>query len=249
MSEPVRIIERFRVPPGCTLLVGLPDVGLVGVIATTHIVSALGMEEAASVESELMPPIAVLHDGLPHSPIRIFHKDTVLAVLSETAIPAPVVQPLAKALVDWSKNRSVKMVISLGGLPTPERQELTLENIRIFGAASTPTALETLKNWDVEALKRGFMVGPYALILRYAAESGLDAIALLAQSFYEYPDPEAAAVVVSRVTEMLNLKVDVSELLKKGEEIRLRARDVMRRTQQELNRMKKSQEYDLPLYV
>ena len=56
-------------------------------------------------------------------------------------------------------------------------------------------------------------------------------------------------MVVSRVTEMLNLEVDVSELLKKGEEIRLRARDVMRRTQQELNRMKKSQEYDLPLYV
>jgi hypothetical protein len=29
----------------------------------------------------------------------------------------------------------------------------------------------------------------------------------------------------------------------------LKARDMMKRTQQEMNRMQKSQEYDLPLYV
>jgi len=45
------------------------------------------------------------------------------------------------------------------------------------------------------------------------------------------------------------IKVDIAKLLEKGEEIRLRARDVMKRTQQEMTKMKKTQEYDLPLYV
>jgi predicted ATP-grasp superfamily ATP-dependent carboligase len=45
------------------------------------------------------------------------------------------------------------------------------------------------------------------------------------------------------------LKIDVSKLIEDGEEIRLKARDVMKRTTQELDRMKKTQEYDKPLYV
>jgi predicted ATP-grasp superfamily ATP-dependent carboligase len=74
-------------------------------------------------------------------------------------------------------------------------------------------------------------------------------IALLAQSFYNYPDPEAAAMVLKKFSKIFEINVDISKLEEKGEEIRLKARDIMKRTQKEMNRMKKSQEYDLPLYV
>jgi uncharacterized protein len=77
----------------------------------------------------------------------------------------------------------------------------------------------------------------------------LPAITLLAQCFFNYPDPEAAAEVLKELSNIIGVKVDTSKLLEKGEEIRLRARDIMKRTQQELSRMKKTQEYDIPLYV
>jgi predicted ATP-grasp superfamily ATP-dependent carboligase len=56
-------------------------------------------------------------------------------------------------------------------------------------------------------------------------------------------------MVIRVLGKITNLKVDVSKLLEKGEEIRLRARDIMKRTQREMTHMNKSQEYDLPLYV
>ena len=93
------------------------------------------------------------------------------------------------------------------------------------------------------------MVGPYALLIRYCTEMNVPAIALLAESFYNYPDPEAAAVTIREFSKVSGLKIDLSKLKDKGEEIRLRARDVMKRTERELGRMKKTQEYDLPLYV
>lgn len=93
------------------------------------------------------------------------------------------------------------------------------------------------------------MVGPQALSMRYSINKGVPAIAILAQSFYNYPDPQAAAIALKELSKVSDVKVDVSKLLEKGEEIRLKARDIMKRTQQEMNRMKKSQEYDLPLYV
>jgi predicted ATP-grasp superfamily ATP-dependent carboligase len=55
--------------------------------------------------------------------------------------------------------------------------------------------------------------------------------------------------VLNEFANITGIKVDVSKLLEKGEEIRLRARDIMKRTQQELSRMRKTQEYDIPLYV
>jgi uncharacterized protein len=72
---------------------------------------------------------------------------------------------------------------------------------------------------------------------------------LVAQCFYNYPDPEAAVEVLKGLVKVTGLKVDMAKLLAKGEEIRLKARDVMKRTQEEMSKMKKGQEFDIPVYV
>jgi predicted ATP-grasp superfamily ATP-dependent carboligase len=67
VTEEVKIVERKRVPSGATLIFGFPDVGLVGVIAASHLIDELNLSEVAYVDSELLPPLIVLHEGLPHS--------------------------------------------------------------------------------------------------------------------------------------------------------------------------------------
>ena len=64
MPEDVKIVEKGVIPKKFTLINGLPDVGLVGLVAASHIVSSLKMEEVGTVESDLFPPMIVLHDGL-----------------------------------------------------------------------------------------------------------------------------------------------------------------------------------------
>ena len=243
----VSVVEKEAVPEEPIVVVGLPDVGLVGVIATHYLVQKLGLREVAYVRSDLLPPIAVLHGGLPHSPVRVFGDKGLVVFFSETAVPADAVAPLSRAIVEWCRAKKAKLIISLSGIPVPNRQDI--DQPGVFGAASLPETLELLKQHDVEVLESGIMVGPYALILRYCAEQGLPALVLSAQCFFAYPDPEAAAAVLSVLTGFLGLELDVEELIQKGEEIRLRARDIMRRTQRELARMRKTQEYDIPLYV
>jgi uncharacterized protein len=244
--EEVRVVERGEVHEGCVMLFGFPDVGLVGVIATSHLASKLeGLREVASVESELLPPLVVLHEGLPHSPIRVFGNHNILLALSEAAIPADLIYPVMRALIDWGRSRKVKMMISLSGIPVPERHEI--EKLKVFAAASSPEALRMVQESGIEVLREGYMVGPHAIMLQRCASMGVPAVALLAQCFFNYPDPEAAAEVLRELAKLTGLKVDVSSLIEKGEEIRLRARDVMKRTQQELLRMRKAQEYDVPM--
>ncbi|MDH5701199.1 MAG: proteasome assembly chaperone family protein [Candidatus Bathyarchaeota archaeon] len=247
MSELVKIVEKKPIPSGATMLYGLPDVGLVGLIATSYLISELDSEEIAYMDSDLLPPVVVLHEGLPHAPLRIYGNKNFIAVISELAIPTRALHRVMRKLVDWGQAKKVKMMVSMGGIPIENRQ--VIAEPKVYGAASTKELLDMLSKKGLSTLNEGYMVGPQALTMRYCAEKKIPAIALLAQSFYNYPDPEAAAMVLKELSKITETKIDVSKLLEKGEEIRLKARDIMKRTQQEMTHMKKSQEYDLPLYV
>jgi len=247
LSEKVEIIERKEIPHDKVMLFGFPDVGLVGVIAASHLISELNLTEVAYMNSRLLPPLIVLHEGLPHSPIRIFGNGSILLAVSETAISAETIYDIMHSLINWGRSKNVRMMISMSGIPVQDRQDI--EKLKVFAAASNPEMLKAVQDKGVHVLKEGYMVGPQAIMMQHCANTGLPAVTLLAQCFFNYPDPEAAAALLKELTSITGTKVDVSKLLDKGEEIRLRARDVMRRTRQEMSKMNKTQEYDIPLYV
>lgn len=247
MSESIKIIEKKTVPSEATMIIGLPDVGLVGLIATSYIISELNLEEIAYMESDLLPPVVVLHNGLPHAPLRIYGNQNLIAVISELAVPAPAIYKIMREIVNWGKEKKVKSIVSMGGIPLENRQ--TVNEPEVFGAASNQELLDMLKKSGLKTMNEGYIVGAQALSMRYSVSKNVSAIAILAQSFYNYPDPQAAAIALKELSKISDIKIDVTKLLERGEEIRLKARDIMKRTQQEMNRMQKSQEYDLPLYV
>ncbi len=247
LPELVSVVEKGSVPSNAIMLHGLPDVGLVGLIATSHIIAQLKMNEIAYVDSDLLPPVVVVHEGLPFAPLRIYGSTDVIASYAEAPIPTKAVRPVMQALVDWGQAKKVRLMVAIGGIPVQDRQDL--DTVKVYGAASSPALLKTLSDKGIEIMQDGFMVGPYAIILRRCAERDIPAIALLSQSFYNYPDPAAAAATIKALSKFTGLAIDVSKLIEGGQEIRLKARDVMKRTTQELERMKKNQEYDNPLYV
>jgi uncharacterized protein len=146
-------------------------------------------------------------------------------------------------LVDWAQKNSAQLMLSLGGMAVANRQDI--DTPKVFAAISEKR-LESKLNGAAEILEEGYIVGAYGLLLRKCSESSIPAITLLTQAYYNYPDPEAAAAALTAVNKILELKVDVSELLKRGEELRLRSKDMMHRTQEEMLKMNKMHEYDLP---
>jgi uncharacterized protein len=246
LSE-IKVIEKAQIPIGAVMLFGFPDVGLVGVIAASHLIEELGLAEIAYLDSRLMPPLIVLHEGLPHSSIRVFGNDKIMLAVSETPISAEIIYQVMDTLIEWGRSKNVKLMVSLSGMPIEDRQDA--KELKVFAAASSPETLKTVKDKGIEALMEGYMVGPQAIMLMRASQIGIPAITLMAQCFLNYPDPESAAEVLKGLATMTGIRVDIAKLLEKGEEIRLKARDVMQRTQQEMTKMKKSQEYDLPVYV
>jgi uncharacterized protein len=246
--EEIRIVETTPIEKVDHCLVGFPDVGLVGLIAVNHIVNALGLADVGYIESDYLPPVVVVHQGDPKAPIRVYRKEGLIIITSEVPIQPAVIPFLSRRIVDWAKTKGSQLLITLSGVAVQNRLEI--ETPAVYGVGGSPGTRDLLKKSAVNLLEEGFMVGAQASIMRESVKANVPSVILMAQSHSQYPDPGAAASIVSALNRLLNLNVDVKGLLEQAEEIRLRMRELMQRTSKSMRGMEKGQEQELPaMYV
>jgi uncharacterized protein len=246
MDEIVRLVEdkeyNFETPIS---IEGLPDVGLVGAIAASHIVEELELEEIAHLESEQFPPIMVIHKGMPKDPVRIYGNRNLIVLASEIPLPINTIAPAVRILSKWFRDKGVRMEVSLSGIPVQNRVDISQP--KVYSVVNSIESKNKLKSMGIEVMEEGFIAGIYALILRELTRIKLPAIALLAESFLKYPDPGAAASVIESLNKIIGTKIAVKSLLEKGDEIKVKARDLMMQSQGVINDMQKPVEQSIPI--
>ena len=239
----IKEIEKITVEKP-KILIGLPEVGLVGIISAIHLIEALSMKEVGYLKSQYFPPLVVLHKGKVKAPMRIYNHGDILLIISEIPVPPTIIPQIARKIVEWAKEKRSEIIVMLGGIPVPNR--LDIETPKVYAVPQGVKAEELIKSLGVEVLKEGIMVGPYASILLECYEQQQDALLLSAEAYLQYPDPGAAASILQIVAKVLNIELDVKPLLEKAEDLRIRLRDLMRRTTRTMERMGKMQEHGIP---
>ncbi|MEA1924360.1 MAG: PAC2 family protein [Candidatus Altiarchaeota archaeon] len=246
MGEDVRIVEdgvvNLKQP---SVVLGFPDVGLVGAIATYHLVDKLDLKQVASIESDDFPPVVVVHNGRPVSPLRIYGNRDLLVVVSEIPIKSSLLHSISRKLVEWFRSKNVKLVISLGGVPHPHRIEV--ENPKVYAISVNKETDKLMDKRDIQKIEEGISVGAHSLVIYECMKNKINALYLMAESHAKYPDPESAAAIIQKLNTILDLNVEVKELIEKGEEIKIQARDLMKRTENVLHDIDKEQENEIPM--
>ncbi|MHA1779097.1 MAG: proteasome assembly chaperone family protein [Candidatus Heimdallarchaeaceae archaeon] len=247
MSEKysVKIIEEKPIDSKEPIvIIGLPDVGLVGTISAFHMVQELKMEYVGFIESDLLPPMMFVHKTEIYPPVRVYKLNNILLVTSEIPISEYMIRPLAKEIVAWAKAKNAKFIITLGGIAAPNRMEIDMPEC--FSVFSDKSAGQLAQKSKLTPLEEGVMVGMYAELLKHGRRQGIPVLTILAQSFDRYPDPGAAASVLNKVSELIDVRISVEELVKRAEEIRIKMREIMQKTDQTLRRIGKAQELEVP---
>ena len=229
------------------LLFSLPDAGLVSVISASHIVSTLGLEEVGDVEFPELAHIAVVREGLPRSPLRIYAGRSLVAVFTDVAISPAAQVMLASAVVDYARLRGVDYVVSLSGIPSPNR--LDLEELKTYYVSSNRRMAEVAEKGGAVTLKQGVLVGAYAVLIRESVRKGFNSLLLLTECFMEFPDPEAAARGLQVFSRITNINIDTKKLLEEAELIKVKTRELMRQTTGVMKQMRKDMEYSPFLYA
>ena len=240
----VRVIEATPISRCKYCLIGVPDVGLVGSIALSYLIHEQAMTEIGHLESDAFQPVVVVHRGDPKPPCRLYRKDDLIAVISEIPIDAPLISSTARAVVEWAGAKHTELVIALSGVAVPNR--LDLEVPAVYGVASSDAVKTLLREVDIPLFEEGFLVGLHSATMTQCLKTGVPSMMLLAQAHLRYPDPGAAASLITAVNKLAGLEVDTAKLLAQEDEIRVRMRELMQRTQQQMRQTQKGREQELP---
>jgi uncharacterized protein len=232
------IIEQVKtVSERPLILEGLPDTGLVGTISLSHYLTKLGFEKTGYLETEDFPPMLIVRNGKIGDVLEIYYKDNVYILRSELPIPQEGVRDIVGEIVDWVRGKNPRLFLSLGGIPHPYRIDIT--DPKVYAVPTSEEALTIVSRMkNVEVLKDGLLFGPKALILRKLERLGITGLGLFVQSYLNYPDPGSAAKVLTLLPQIGLEKVEVDSLIASAEEIRMQYRELMRRTDDEIRRMR-----------
>ncbi|MCS7094350.1 MAG: PAC2 family protein [Thaumarchaeota archaeon] len=239
-----------RAAEGTPTIVGLPDVGLVGTIATSYIVAKSDSSLLGSIDLEGAPPVVVVQEGMILEPIRLYRIDVAgkpafSLVYSDIPIFPQLIWSTARGIVDFAVRISSELIVSVGGVPEPNRLEV--DRPRVFVLSNDKQFAEDIaRKGEAESFETGFITGHNAALIKLGAERGLKVLLVLAQAHLQYPDPGASAEILMFINRVFKTQYDVQPLIEQADSIRLQLRDLMRRTAMSMSKIPKGLELEAP---
>lgn len=223
------MLKKQKTKGPLTIINGFPGIGLVGNIAANHLIDSLGLPMVGYVESAHIPPIAVIHKGAILPPLRIYQKDNMMVVCSDTVVSLRETVELSSMLGEWFEKQSPAQVISLAGIGVIGQTQQKF----IFGTATNEALTRKLTKNGVTLIKEGVISGMSGQLLLECAHRRLPSICLLAQTDQMKADPGAAAVLIQKLNEVTGMKVDVSALNQEAEKIKERMKSLAEQMQKQ----------------
>jgi len=234
MKETI-IIDKEKVELKDPILIeGLPGLGMVGKIATEHLLRQVKARKLAELYSPHFAYYVLVTDN---GSVRLLRSefyywknedggnDLIFLTGDSQAQTIEGQYEVADSILDFSEKKNVKLIITIGGY----RDEVKGEP-QVLASATSPDILNRALEAGAKNSPLGNpIVGTAGLLLGLARLKNLGAICLLVETPGYLPDPKAAKSVLTVLTKMLNLKVDLSGLDKeiyKSEQIEEKIREI-----------------------
>jgi predicted ATP-grasp superfamily ATP-dependent carboligase len=195
----------------------------VAVMACGYLVKTLGLEPVAVIDgagrSEAgavmvrgghiqvsTPPQTMLYSG------RIGDDGPTVTVLISEAQPDSRGMSHARDLLDRARQEGADHVLTFAAVATQVEPK---QSPRVFGAATTPEAVDELTAAGIAPLGEGEIGGMNGLMVGAASVAGLPGVCLLGEIPYyaaQIANPAAASAVIEAFSELTGVEVDREEL-------------------------------------
>lgn len=215
-GDNVKVITKPLSLDNPVIVEGFPGIGLVGNIASQHLIDELEMEYIGSIESKYFPPIAVLFNGIINMPVRIYESKeyNIVTVLSDIPIHPTISYEVSKVLMDWAQSINVKEIVSIAGIATMSNEE------KVFGASTNDDMLNRIRD-HVEIFQVGTISGISGSVMTECLMRNVPAISLLGETNSPNPDPRAAAAVINILNIIYGLPISTDNLIEQAEQIEI----------------------------
>ena len=213
------------------LVEGLPGVGLVGKIAADHLVRAFDMDHYASCHCEGLPKVAAYQEDDPavRPPVRIYADEgrDLLVLKSDVPVSPERATAFSTCVTGWLVEEDVTPIY-LSGLPAEK------DGVPEMYGISTGDGDALLAEHDIaQPPESGLVSGPTGALLSEASQADLDSLGLIVQANKQFPDPEAARVlIVEGIEPIADIEVGTDTLVEQAEEISQARENLAKQMQQ-----------------
>jgi len=204
------------------LIEGLPGLGMVGRIATRHLVNQLKAKPFAKLYSPHFPyyvlvnqkgSVRLLHCIFSYWKNKTGKHDLIFMAGDSQAQTIEGQYDVADTILDFAEKHGVKTIITIGGY----RKEAE-EKPQVVAVSTDPALLsKALKAEAITSPSGNPIVGTAGLLLGLAKFRKMSALCLLGETRGYLPDPKAAKGVLAVLQRILKIEIDSSDIDKEIE--------------------------------
>lgn len=204
-------------------VIGFPTIGLVGSIIASYISKELKMEVIAGIASPELPAYAILQNGYPYPPVRVYgyNRDDVdddfedLVIITSEITPRPEkYYELAETMLELLKELNIKDVVILEGTPRIG------EDDAMVACGSADGIRSRIADLELTPLNEGLIRGMTGVMLYKGIEYDINVMAIMCPANPALPDPRSAADILKPLSKLIpELNLNVEPLYKEAEEI------------------------------
>ena len=202
------------------MIAGWPGMGNVALGAVNYLRRKVETVPFAEIETNrFFAPEAVVVEGglakLPQLPQNIFYyapDHHAVIFESEAQVSGADGLYFMNLILDFAQEFKVRRIYTGAAFPMPTSHK---EHPTVYGVANQKFLLNLLSKNHIEIMDGGQISGLNGLLLGYAEKRGIEAICLLATMpnyAISFPNPKASKAIISVLTNILNIQIDLSEL-------------------------------------
>lgn len=201
-----------------TLVEGLPGVGLVGKLAADHLVDELDMSYYAACRCEGLPDVAVYEEGERgiYPPVRIYADEQrdLLVLQADIPVSPDAAEEFASCVTTWLAGKDATPIY-LSGLPQEK------DDVPSMYGVGTGDGETLLADHEISTpTESGLISGPTGALLAEASHHGLDSVGLVVEANANFPDPEAARVLLLEgINPLADIDVDTERLVEQADKV------------------------------
>jgi len=209
------------------LLVGFPSNGLVGTFTISYLVHSLKMKQIGEIEMPEFPPALFVDDGEIFGPIRIYKKENLFVVVSDIPFPSDIAYIFAKSVIQVIKSHKIGKVIIMSGLESMDKEN---KNPKVYGLVTQKSLEVLLYENNIPKFLSGTIFGTDAAVISALRMSNIPTVMLYAECHPLFPDPKASTHAITVISKILKIQIDVKDIEKKLEFLRIQHRKLMQQT-------------------
>jgi len=200
---------------GATVVTGFPSVSLASILTVGYLKEQMNLPMIAVISSDTFPPRAIIENGRPSHPIRIYGDKRIVVVVAEFKIPTTeAAYNVVDAILDFASRHKSKMVLTLEGLPSDKIDPKTgLLDEKLHFISTNREFSEAMLAKEHIPLTDAVITGVTGLILAEGGMRDVELGCLLAPAAAHYPDAHGAVNVVKTIVEWLKEpSIDIAPL-------------------------------------